>query len=627
MKKLFTLFAAVLLSSGAFAQEWQNLVVNGNMEGEQDPLWSSFWCHDWRQGVTFDPASNQRYDETGQFQGFAEIVEDPADPSNHCARVIVRSKDEAYEAGNPTTDSANNKPEWCEWDCQFFIYANEVIPEGKEVRISLRIKAENAGTLQTQAHYDPGNYNHYQLFGDLSYTTEWTTITTDAVVVDANHTQSANGKFFQSVAFNLTPLSGEANVIYFDDIKFQMRDAKGPSEFEGWLNFLRKGTLSDDHVQNYTTFTGRDGVDGIDRQARVIDDPVDGQPALNVTSIGWNAVDRTPVVDENGDPVLDENGDPTYDEKNIHIKENGDTLTNIDDWQTQFFVTVPHVYKTGQPYKLVMWARADKDASVSTQAHVMPGGYKHWDMVGTLNLTPEWQQFVFGEEGSERTISSEQNGCQTIAFNCNILKEENNYYFRFEDFSFNKGDVTLAERVVGSENITLPVPEPDKEDGIEATVDMTNCMNILYTEALDDMLNDDHLLVLKALPEEGDPEYTSAMSATTGFFLNNDGLFDENGKLIIEVSDESTIDNVIFYITNTGDSFADKTASTTLLFTYDGWYYKYNVAFVSEEYYNNGVADLTVKQPTYAIYDLSGRRVENLTKGLYIMNGKKFFVK
>ena len=54
MKKFFTLIAAALLSSGAFAQsEWQNLVVNGDMEGEADPMWSSFWCHDWRQGVEF----------------------------------------------------------------------------------------------------------------------------------------------------------------------------------------------------------------------------------------------------------------------------------------------------------------------------------------------------------------------------------------------------------------------------------------------------------------------------------------------------------------------------------------------------------------------------------------------
>ena len=79
MKKFFTLFVAVLLSSGAFAQsDWKDLVVNGDMEGAADPLWSSFWCHDYRKDVEFDPESGQQYDGGGQFQGFAEIVEDPA---------------------------------------------------------------------------------------------------------------------------------------------------------------------------------------------------------------------------------------------------------------------------------------------------------------------------------------------------------------------------------------------------------------------------------------------------------------------------------------------------------------------------------------------------------------------
>ena len=73
MKKIFTLIAAALLSSGAFAQsEWSaNMVTNSDMEGEQDPNWSSFWCHDYREGVEFTEESNQRYDDGGQFQCFA----------------------------------------------------------------------------------------------------------------------------------------------------------------------------------------------------------------------------------------------------------------------------------------------------------------------------------------------------------------------------------------------------------------------------------------------------------------------------------------------------------------------------------------------------------------------------
>ena len=65
MKRFFTLIAGILLvSSGAFAQDkWKNIITNGNMEGEQDPMWSSFWVHDWRQEADFNPDSGQKFDE------------------------------------------------------------------------------------------------------------------------------------------------------------------------------------------------------------------------------------------------------------------------------------------------------------------------------------------------------------------------------------------------------------------------------------------------------------------------------------------------------------------------------------------------------------------------------------
>ena len=220
MKKVFTLFASLLLaSSGALAQDkWTDLVVNGDMEGEQNPKWSSFWCHDWRRGITdIDPESGQKYDgddaENGQFQGFAEIVEDPANPANHCAKVIIRSEAEADEAGNKI--KADGK--LASWDCQFFVYATETIPEGKEIRMTLKVKVEKAGSFETQAHWAPGDYNHYQLFGNVNYTTEWQTIEVNTTVT-ASQTQESAGKFFQSVAFNLSTMT-DGNVVYFDDVK------------------------------------------------------------------------------------------------------------------------------------------------------------------------------------------------------------------------------------------------------------------------------------------------------------------------------------------------------------------------------------------------------------------------
>ena len=250
--------------------------------------------------------------------------QEPTPPTpNRITRFCPIRSTEADEAGNPTTDDANNKPDWTEWDSQFFIYGNQTIPEGKEIRMSFRVRGEKAGTMQTQAHYNPGNYNFYQLFGDISYTTEWTKYESDPVTVSSNMTQESAGKFFQSVAFNLSTMR-DGNTVYFDDVKLEIRDPKAPEEFSGWFNFLRKGTLSDDQITfsngTFYNFTGRDGKPGEDGnthdvKARIVDDPKDGKPALTVTSIAYNAKieNKTEKLDEDGNPVLDEQGNPTYD--------------------------------------------------------------------------------------------------------------------------------------------------------------------------------------------------------------------------------------------------------------------------------------------------------------------------
>ena len=513
MKKLFTLIAGMLLvSSGVSAQvRWTNVITNGNMEGEQSTTWSSFWCHDWRQGVEFDEASGQSYAEPSEnaivedppcmFMGFAEIIEDPAIPGNHCARVVIRTKEEADATGTATIDNANNKPEWVEWDSQFFVYATEPIPEGKEVRLTLKVRGEKAGSFQTQAHYAPGDYNHYQLFGDINYTTEWQTYELGPTEVSSSHTQSANGKEFQSVAFNLSTMQ-DGNTVYFDDVKLEIKDPEDPAEFEGWYNFLRNGTLSNDVMpqnNNYTTCTGRNGIDGIDRPATVVDDPVDGQPAMKVTTVIYDRTEEVPTLDDEGNPVLDEEGNPTYTEVKYWTKklydENGvarDTLMSndhssgvIQDWQTQFFVSIPHTLGQNQQYKVAFWARADIPTQIQSQVHANPGAYLWYQAIGNFDLTEEWQYFEY-----EGAIDGNQKGTWTIAFNCNQGKEDaiNNIYFRFDEFSINSAEVKETDRVLASESVIGQLPEKGATDPTEMKIDMTKALETLGVSSVEDLL-------------------------------------------------------------------------------------------------------------------------------------------
>ena len=102
------------------------------------------------------------------------------------------------------------------------------------------------------------------------------------------------------------------------------------------------------------------------------------------------------------------------------------------DWDTQFFVYTPdHVWREGERYRFKMKVRADKAAHISAQAHTTPGNYIHWQMLnGGYDVTTSWQEITY-----EGTITSEQTGggnskdMQTIAFNLNELRADNNYYF------------------------------------------------------------------------------------------------------------------------------------------------------------------------------------------------------
>ena len=617
MKKFFTLFVAVLLSSGAFAQsDWKDLVVNGNMEGAADPLWSSFWCHDYREGVEFDPESGQQYDGGGQFQGFAEIVEDPADPSNHCARVIIRSDEQAIEAGNRVEVDGK----LASWDCQFFIYATQTIPEGMEVKMTLKVKAEKAGHFETQAHYTPGDYNHYQLFGNLDYGTEWQEIER-TVVVDANHTQNANGKYFQSVAFNLSTMT-DGNVIYFDDVKLEVREPEPPHELSEWLNIVRNGVKSKDETTfgngTFTTFTGRDGVPGIDQPARIVTDPLGVEPVLSVSSVAATYMREN--KDEEGNVT---STTPMYvvREGNLNSGVNVGDSVELTNWQSQFFVAHKHVFHTGQKIKFAIDARADHPTDIETQIHRGPGDYLHYQLFGNLSLTEEWQHFEF-----EQDITAEQNGGSTVAFNLNVYKDaDNTYYFKNIEFSCNEADASEEERTLASELVVLPVaPSKDEADATHTSVSLKAARETLLMDDVVGLISDDNMKLQTAEGTLSEEFYTPEV----GFYLKMDGSANgEAGDFIVEVAeDEENEDAAVFTVYNLkGYKLSDQVKSR-LAFDQKGWLYVMNLTLCNDDEYL-GISNAETAVKNGAVYDLSGRKIVNPVKGIYIQNGKKFVVK
>ncbi len=95
-------------------------------------------------------------------------------------------------------------------------------------------------------------------------------------------------------------------------------------------------------------------------------------------------------------------------------------------WDTQFWIYTPdHVWNAGDKYRFKMKYRAEKAAGAETQCHNDPGNYIHWAMLPNFpGFGTEWKEYT-----TEGTIPNEGNGMRSIAFNLNVLKEANDYYF------------------------------------------------------------------------------------------------------------------------------------------------------------------------------------------------------
>ena len=643
MKKVFTLIAGMLIVCGSITaqKKWTNLVVNGNMEGEspayenleamqaEGAAWNSFWSHEFPK--------NEIGEE--QYQGTATIVVDPTNPNNHCARVVARSEAIADSCENKT---ANNGA-LASWDCQFFIYATEAIPQDKVVRLTMKVRADKAGKAETQAHWAPGDYNHYQLFGDINVTTEWQTITTDEIIVSADQCKEADGKFFQTVAFNLST-DKEGNVFYFDEIKLEVKDQSQPDGGGDWVNFFRKGTLTNDAHGNFTTFTQRNGAVGKDEPAVVYDDPVDGQPTLKVSTVAWNTFVQQ--KDSIGEPAVDDDGNPIYDK--YYIVDGDTILSSVSDdkkdfydWQTQFFAMIGHKFKTNQPFRFKMWARAarqdgqplEEEISIDTQIHTTPGGYIHYDFVGSLSVGEEWTPFEFGyDEENPKTIPSQGNGGQTIAFNCNKNKDVPvDLFFRYEELSFQDGVVLPNERVLASSSVRVPL-SAENEGETTGTIDLNEALQVLEVPASDfaKFVDDSKTIKVKYVDAETEDDAYGDAQLSAGISIDANGNWTENQNNVItlEANEDETKDGILgLTISNYGVALeAGQTIDAKIAFEKDFWRYLVNVSFVEANAYA-GVNEVKVTPKTNVMYDLQGRQLINAAKGLYIMNGKKVLVK
>ena len=158
-------------------------------------------------------------------------------------------------------------------------------------------------------------------------------------------------------------------------------------------------------------------------------------------------------ADGNGDVARIVDGVGVNHSRGIRIHS---TANAANDWSAQFFVYTPdHTWQSGEKYRFSFCVRADKPSLITTQTHGAPHDYINGSIMdGSYNVTSEWQTITY-----EGTITDQQTGSsynwwtgqsspgqmQTIAFNLNVDRKDNYFYFDNVSWELFTGDGQVVE--------------------------------------------------------------------------------------------------------------------------------------------------------------------------------------
>ena len=106
-------------------------------------------------------------------------------------------------------------------------------------------------------------------------------------------------------------------------------------------------------------------------------------------------------------------------------------------WESQFWVVADVDFTEGDTWEFSMKYKADVAAKASTQLHAGLGEYIHYEAIGDVNFTPEWQVFTKTGKFPKEVVDANGNVAHSIAFNLNEFADANNYYF--DSISFKIG--------------------------------------------------------------------------------------------------------------------------------------------------------------------------------------------
>ncbi|NDV57112.1 endo-1,4-beta-xylanase [Bacteroides sp. 519] len=306
---------------------------------------------------------------------------------------------DANKALHINTPEAKDKP----WDWEIYYNLSTPLTAGVEYTISMRAKA----STPVEIPFWPGDGTNTQYLSPFIIDTEWSET---SVTFTAEHALTI-------MRFCFGTFGGD---LFFDDLSLKATGTNNNlianTSFDeetltnwskpDWLSFtFAIESMAAGPSTWWTNLLSNSDCEGDDVSCFYVTEKTVGPKAatFGVAGTGADGVGRAIVVQSDDNPV--------------------------NAWDTQFFVKVPLTLQKGDAYRFSMKVRAEKNATLESQAHNNPGGYLHWSMVGSPDVTTQWKEYT-----KTGVVSGEQDGMNTIAFNLSILQEANTYYF--DDISF-----------------------------------------------------------------------------------------------------------------------------------------------------------------------------------------------
>lgn len=382
----FVMFSPEDDFDGTIEVEWVKLVYFEEPEPEPEPVYETKW------GMVIDDLtgangeSDNVWSRTGEVGDWTDAIAPVCDGPDGVGKVFY-----ADVPAHPLVAEGEEDP-IPDHHVQFFVqYPDNMFKVGDILKVKFDYYSTVERRIDTQSHYTPGDYIHYEFIGSFVAKPEWQTYEAE---VEITETHVGSHEEQGCITLNLctkkdangNDVDMPAGVFYMNHITVEKGEkvlVSGEEPVLEWQSIITNGNANDGASDNILA-----RVDGEDSAAAVVDNPA-----------GQGKVFEAPIV----------------------AKTEG-----IDDWTSQMFIEFNQALEEGTQIKVSFDYYSTNERTVQTQAHGTPGNYHHYEMLGNLEAKPEWQSIE-----KTVTISAEQagaDGCKAIAFNLSTSEEAGTFY-------------------------------------------------------------------------------------------------------------------------------------------------------------------------------------------------------